>query len=84
MAAESVPVKVLTVGPALGSISDLFSKIKNINAKHGPFDFALCVGDFFAEGSNDDEILLLQGKLDGSAIGVLPHAREYPTTQCRH
>ncbi|KAH7889530.1 CwfJ C-terminus 1-domain-containing protein-like protein, partial [Phlebopus sp. FC_14] len=37
----------LTVGSAAGSIRDLFAKIKAIDAKHGRFDCALCLGDFF-------------------------------------
>ncbi|KAJ7709435.1 CwfJ C-terminus 1-domain-containing protein-like protein [Mycena rosella] len=40
-------VKVLTVGSAVGSIRDLFAKIKAIDAKHGKFDLVLCTGDFF-------------------------------------
>ncbi|KAI6028559.1 CwfJ C-terminus 1-domain-containing protein-like protein [Pisolithus orientalis] len=37
----------LAVGAALGSVRDLFAKIKSIDAKHGKFDYVLCVGDFF-------------------------------------
>lgn len=55
-------VKVLTVGSALGAISDLFVKIKAINAKHGKFDFVLCIGDFF--GPDDDTVKLLAGDLE--------------------
>ncbi|KAF7322411.1 Nuclear protein [Mycena chlorophos] len=40
-------VKILTVGAAAGSISQLFAKIKAIDAKHGKFDLVLCTGDFF-------------------------------------
>jgi hypothetical protein len=59
----------------LGSIRDLFGKIKSIDAKHGKFDFTLCLGDFFGplrtaeEDSKDgeDEIgLLLEGKIEGA------------------
>ncbi|CCM03628.1 uncharacterized protein FIBRA_05772 [Fibroporia radiculosa] len=65
-------VKILTVGSAAGSIRELFTKIKAINAKHGPFNLVLCTGDFFGlpkdEGdaySEDDEVmLLLGGKLE--------------------
>ncbi|KAF9482819.1 nuclear protein [Pholiota conissans] len=70
MAAASI--KVLTVGSAVGSISDLFTKIKAIDAKHGKFDLVLCIGDFFGplndtenEPHKDDEILkLLDGRLE--------------------
>ncbi|KAF8896981.1 CwfJ C-terminus 1-domain-containing protein-like protein [Mucidula mucida] len=62
-------VKVLTVGPALGSIRDLFAKVKAIDAKHGKFDFVLCVGDFFGPPKIDDEgedetELLLNGQIE--------------------
>ena len=61
----------LTVGPAIGAIRELLSKIKSIVAKHGKFEFALCLGDFFGplkEGATDgeDEVeLLLSGKIEG-------------------
>ncbi|KZT26632.1 hypothetical protein NEOLEDRAFT_1147265 [Neolentinus lepideus HHB14362 ss-1] len=69
------PVKVLTVGPAVGAISELFTKIKSINDKHGPFDLAICTGDFFGPPRSeepkvdvnleDDVDKLLDGKLEG-------------------
>ena len=34
----------------------LESRLQQINSKHGPFDFALCVGEFFAQ--NDAEVPL--------------------------
>jgi hypothetical protein len=61
----------LAVGAAVGAIRELFTKIKAIDAKHGKFDMALCVGDFFGppkpeEGtSNDDLTKLLEGELEG-------------------
>lgn len=63
------------MGAAVGSIRDLFTKIKAINAKHGQFDFVLCTGDFFGplrdadeggESGSDDIAQLLDGKLDGT------------------
>ncbi|KAF9256836.1 hypothetical protein L218DRAFT_172786 [Marasmius fiardii PR-910] len=68
--AESRAVKILTVGSAVGSIKDLFAKVKAIDAKHGKFDFVLCLGDFFgplgssSEDSEDQATMLLEGKLD--------------------
>ena len=53
----------------------MFAKIKAINAKHGKFDFVLCVGDFFGgpraltdEGTseNDEVSELLAGELEGA------------------
>lgn len=60
------------MGSALGSIRDLFAKVKSIDAKHGKFDLVLCTGDFFGavkEVETDDEETetqqLLEGKLEG-------------------
>ncbi|CDO73593.1 hypothetical protein BN946_scf185014.g63 [Trametes cinnabarina] len=67
----SAAVKVLVVGSAVGQIRELFTKIKSIDEKHGKFDFALCVGDFFGPPKNANEeyredhdvIQLLEGHL---------------------
>jgi len=60
----------LTVGSAVGSIREMFAKIKAIDAKHGKFDFVLCAGDFFGllkEGdAEDDTSQLLEGNIQGS------------------
>lgn len=63
----------LTVGSAIGSIRDLFVKIKAIDAKHGKFDCVLCIGDFFGplkepvdSGDGTDETeQLLNGDIEG-------------------
>ncbi|CAG8530990.1 9937_t:CDS:2 [Acaulospora colombiana] len=47
-------VKVLATGSANGKLNELFGGISKINAKYGPFDLLLCVGDLFAD--NLDEI----------------------------
>ncbi|KAI0785490.1 CwfJ C-terminus 2-domain-containing protein-like protein [Irpex lacteus] len=65
-------VKILTVGSAAGSIRELFTKIKAIDAKHGKFDLVLCTGDFFGPpkddgeeyGEGDEVIQLLNGTLE--------------------
>jgi hypothetical protein len=61
------------VGPGVGSIRELISKINTIDAKHGKFDFVLCTGDFFGppespshESEGDDLHDLLEGRLDGA------------------
>nr|CAG8437405.1 12305_t:CDS:10 [Entrophospora candida] len=54
-------VKILVTGSANGKFHELFSGITKFNAKYGPFDLLLCVGDLF--GENTDEIDSL---LDGS------------------
>lgn len=59
----------LAVGAAKGAIATLFSKVKTMNAKHGPFELLLCVGDFFGPldqvETNEDIGQLLLGKLEG-------------------
>jgi hypothetical protein len=55
----------------MGSISSLFDKMLAIHNKHGPFELALCVGDFFGplSGDNDSDDVgrLLGGELRGSS-----------------
>ena len=61
------------MGSAVGSIKELFAKIKSIDDKHGKFDFVLCLGDFFgppkaAEEAYDEDheiMQLLDGRLEG-------------------
>jgi hypothetical protein len=53
----------------MGSIATLFDKMSTIHEKHGPFNLALCVGDFFGPpGVNDggDAEKLLGGQLRGA------------------
>ncbi|KAH9928175.1 nuclear protein [Fomitopsis serialis] len=60
------------LGSPAGSIRELFTKVKALDAKHGKFDLLLCVGDFFgppkdegeAYGDDDEVVLLLEGKLE--------------------
>ncbi|KAG6376305.1 CwfJ C-terminus 1-domain-containing protein-like protein [Boletus reticuloceps] len=66
---EKVSVKILTVGSAHGSIRNLFSKVRSIDAKHGKFDCVLCLGDFFGplqeQGDSQNQIVeLLNGSLE--------------------
>ena len=61
------------MGSAVGSIREIFTKIKTIDAKHGKFDFALCTGDFFGplkepseeETEDNDVSQLLEGRIEG-------------------
>lgn len=63
----------MTVGSAVGSIRDLFTKVKAIDAKHGKFDLILCTGDFFGPANTSDDVSsveddtskLLAGELEG-------------------
>ena len=55
----------------MGSIALLFDKILAIQSKHGPFEVALCIGDFFGPLSftneSDDIGRLLGGELRGTS-----------------
>jgi hypothetical protein len=86
----------LTVGSAIGAISDLFAKIKAIDAKHGKFDFVLCTGDFFGplndtDGNvKDDTTKLLAGELEGKsslsyveALTKFPIKHQSSATSCK-
>lgn len=53
-------------GDVRGQFKQLFTKVDKINKKSGPFDFLLCVGDFF--GENNDELIAYQ---NGNKIGKL-------------
>ncbi|XP_015190727.1 PREDICTED: CWF19-like protein 1 [Polistes dominula] len=43
--------KIIFCGDVKGHFKFLFTKIENINKKNGPFEFLLCVGDFFGENN---------------------------------
>jgi hypothetical protein len=42
-------VRVLVLGPANGKLKEAFANISSLNAKAGPFDVVLCLGDLFGE-----------------------------------
>lgn len=52
--------RVLLCGDVEGRFKLFFKKIDTVNKKSGPFDFLLCVGDFFGkkEDDNDDTELV--------------------------
>ena len=50
--------KVIVLGAANGKLRSLFSKLAAINAKSGPFSFAVLLGDLFNEEDAELEELL--------------------------
>uniref|UniRef100_A0A0C9RHR7 Cwf19l1 protein n=1 Tax=Fopius arisanus TaxID=64838 RepID=A0A0C9RHR7_9HYME len=50
----SAKQKILLSGDVEGRFNNLFSKVEQINKKNGPFEFLLCVGNFF--GVNNIEL----------------------------
>jgi len=46
----------LAIGSPLSAIATTIAKIAAINAKHGPFDACVLVGDTFKEGSDGSEL----------------------------
>lgn len=57
----------------------MFAKIKAIDAKHGKFDFVLCVGDFFGplqetsteKGAQGEVLQLINGAIAGVSFTVI-------------
>ncbi|XP_071454762.1 CWF19-like protein 1 [Hetaerina americana] len=45
--------KILVCGDVDGRFRTLFSRVESINKKNGPFDFLLCVGNFFGRNNDD-------------------------------
>lgn len=55
-------LKILVSGDVRGKFKALMKRVSTVNEKSGPFDYLLCVGDFF--GPSDDEWNLLKsGKI---------------------
>ena len=50
--ADKKPLKILAVGDIKGQFGAFFKRITSVNAKAGPFEMVLCVGDFF--GINEE------------------------------
>jgi hypothetical protein len=57
----------LAIGSPLSSLSTFVAKATAINAKHGPFDAVIVVGDLFAEGSDGSEVNGIECKTRGAA-----------------
>ncbi len=57
----------MAVGSAVGAFTELFAKVKAIDAKHGKFDLVLCVGDFFGPDTEEGELSqLLNDEIEGA------------------
>lgn len=61
--ANTAPFRLIS-GDVRGSFRQFFGKVEKLNKKSGPFDFLLCVGDFF--GENNDELIAYK---NGNRIG---------------
>ncbi len=48
--------KRLVIGSVKGKFEQVFAKVSQVNAKHGPFDALLCVGQFFAQDAQDQDL----------------------------
>ncbi|XP_071511088.1 CWF19-like protein 1 [Diadema antillarum] len=60
------PLKILVCGDVEGRFSQLFTRIRNVIKKAGPFEMLLCVGNFFAtsESALAEWKLLQSGKME--------------------
>ncbi|KAI0302241.1 CwfJ C-terminus 2-domain-containing protein-like protein [Russula brevipes] len=65
-------IKILVTGSAMGSVGPLFDKLLTIHNKHGPFDFALCIGDFFGPSSGGSDPSDIERLLAGQLRAPIP------------
>ena len=49
------PLKLLAIGDVRGKFSQFMKRINSVNAKNGPFEMILCVGDFFGEDLDQEQ-----------------------------
>jgi hypothetical protein len=63
---SSPPVRVLVLGSANGRIQELFEKLVALNAKAGPFNVVLCLGDLFGGADEQDDYFrgLISGEVE--------------------
>eukprot|EP00123_Amoebidium_parasiticum_P001421 comp12500_c0_seq1/m.7457 comp12500_c0_seq1/g.7457 ORF comp12500_c0_seq1/g.7457 comp12500_c0_seq1/m.7457 type:complete len:626 (-) comp12500_c0_seq1:152-2029(-) len=52
---ERKPLKVLVTGDVKGQFGSLYSRVRSIQKKVGPFDLLLCAGSFFSEDERAPE-----------------------------
>lgn len=67
---HSVPLS-LAIGSPLSALSTTVDKIAAINAKHGPFDACVLVGDVFKEESDGSEVAGISCEFSFAAGAVL-------------
>lgn len=72
MASTPPSLRILVVGSAMGSIATLFVKMSAIHEKHGPFNLALCVGDFFGSSPDVNDGGDTEKLLGGQLMAPLP------------
>ncbi|XP_043707197.1 zinc finger CCCH domain-containing protein 64 [Telopea speciosissima] len=54
----ATPPRILLCGDVLGRLNQLFKRVSSVNKSTGPFDALLCLGQFFADSSDQlDELL---------------------------
>ena len=73
--------RFLVAGDTGGDLARLFARVGAVNAKHGPFAFLLCVGDFL--GAADASAAALAPYLSGQAAVPLPTYEERETREER-
>ncbi|EDV56492.1 CWF19-like protein 1 homolog isoform X1 [Drosophila erecta] len=49
--------KILVVGDVRGRFKQLFQRVEQVNKKAGPFEILCCVGDFFGEEKQNEELI---------------------------
>ncbi|KAJ1842166.1 hypothetical protein LPJ73_005886, partial [Coemansia sp. RSA 2703] len=63
--AQTQCAKILVSGSVNGSLTEFFTKVGKLDAKHGPFSVLLVTGNIFGSSSDDDEDVdpLLNGRI---------------------
>ncbi|BFG05225.1 CWF19-like protein 1 homolog [Drosophila madeirensis] len=49
--------KILVVGDVRGRFKQLFQRVEQVNKKAGPFEILCCVGDFFGDDKQNEELI---------------------------
>ncbi|XP_030388604.1 CWF19-like protein 1 homolog [Scaptodrosophila lebanonensis] len=52
-----VNTKILVVGDVCGRFKQLFQRVESVNKKAGPFEMLCCVGDFFGDDKQNEELI---------------------------
>jgi len=60
----STSVRILVLGAANGRLTEIFAKLSSLNAKAGPFDIVLCLGDLFGEAEDEYLQQLIAGEVE--------------------
>lgn len=61
----------LVVGDVRGRFKQLFQRVEQVNKKAGPFEILCCVGDFFGEDKQNEELIAYKNGFKHSKLSVI-------------